>query len=139
LEEADEDVKDLYNILGIDIDIYVCISTDSTKHFALVAYRLAGSCLLRPCDLFTGSYPLVASVENLVLKDDCDSSSAKSSGTSWTAAAWLDAYRRHVWLDRVIDGRICVVVNCRRADGNSDKAILGIRDLHVDNQMTKSK
>lgn len=83
LGEAGEDEVALCSILGIGIGIFEVVSSCFQITMAFSAYRLAGSCLFRPWDLFIGSYAFTASEGSSVeLNADCDSRSSRSSDAS---------------------------------------------------------
>jgi hypothetical protein len=129
LEEVDGDAKVRGNILEIDIG-NLTILASLAMPIDKSTYRLAGSSLFRAFDLFTGSYSFTASRENFVVNDDCDSRSWRSSeiGVSFGAAAVAspDAYLRAIGVTHLVICRTCLIVSCRKADGSSCKAMMGI-------------
>ena len=95
---------------------------------AIVTHRLGGSSLLLPEALFTGSNALIFSSGGpLEIKDDCESSSLKSSDNSNGAAASPDAYRWPFRPNTIIRDRTSLIARFRRADGISLKGIVVCR------------
>lgn len=90
-------------------------------------YRLAGSCLLLPCTLFTGSNVLILSEgKSAGKKDDCDSSSCKSAETTCDGDASPEAYLRQHLIVVVPNGLASLTVSRTKVDDSSRNAIVAI-------------